>query len=109
MAPQRGRGEGSAASDLAVLIPVAESVGEQPKGRVSPGRLGPSLIIETRADGAPFADRGTDADDETDGTTRTVGSERRRMMMTARDPATYTAPCSFRSRSQASQPAVGSW
>src|SRR5207244_12883318 len=31
VAPRHGRGRGSAASDLADLIPIAESVGEQPK------------------------------------------------------------------------------
>jgi hypothetical protein len=30
------------------LIPIAETVGEQPKGRLSPDRLGPLLIIEAR-------------------------------------------------------------
>jgi len=44
MAPKRGRGGGPAATDLDDLIPSAETVGEQPRGRFSPGRLGPGLL-----------------------------------------------------------------
>src|SRR5262249_929490 len=41
---KHGRGGGSVAVDLDDLIPSAETVGEQPKDHVSPGRLGPLLL-----------------------------------------------------------------